>query len=75
MDVTSDPNIDFSPEKLRKTVNVLQSIRAQVAFLQTIIEKGVCNTKDVKTYMGMLRHHYDDLAALLDYDGISKDLD
>lgn len=75
MDVTSNPNINFPPEKLQKTVDVIQEIRSQVAFLQTLLEKNACGATDVKTHMGLLRHRYDDLAALFGYDGVSRALD
>lgn len=67
--------IPMTAEERSDAILTIQKLHDQTGFLAQLLNADAVGESEASTHMSLMRHSYDDLAALLRTDPISKDLD
>lgn len=73
--MADNEKIPMTPEERQEAVQVIQKLHSQTGFLAELLGMDAVGRSEAETHMSLMRHSYDDLAALLRTDTISTDLD
>ena len=67
--------IPMTPEERSDAVQVIRKLRARTMFLARLLDADAVGESEANVHMSLMRQSYDDLAALLRTDAISRELD
>lgn len=67
--------IPMTVEEREDAIQTIRTLHSQTGFLAQLLDADAVGESEAITHMSLMRHSYDDLAALLRTDPISKDLE
>ena len=75
-DAGADAPVELPPEARKELLKSISDIRGAQAFLASVIESGLMTRSIAETHLGLLRHHFEDLAeGLGSADVLSRELE